>query len=83
VPTICKILPLYKVIQAHLEVARDELSAELDSCNLGAAIQAGLDVLSTYIDKALIGDYPLLGAGAYEFQTSICEVELNTDDIPN
>ncbi|KAJ6504065.1 hypothetical protein C8R47DRAFT_1247754, partial [Mycena vitilis] len=62
VPTICKILPLYKVVQNHLEASLASISAFDDTCNLRKAIEAGLAKLRIHTDKALISDYPLLGA---------------------
>ncbi|KAF8582211.1 hypothetical protein K439DRAFT_1304374, partial [Ramaria rubella] len=61
VPTICKILPLYKLIEEHLDTGLCDLELEMDNYGLEDAIQAGLDKLMTYIDHALMSDYPLLG----------------------
>jgi hypothetical protein len=63
VPTIRKVLPLYKVVQSHLETSPAAISPADDTCNLRNAIKAGLANLQIHIDKALISDYPLIGAG--------------------
>ncbi|KAJ6466771.1 hypothetical protein C8R45DRAFT_838934, partial [Mycena sanguinolenta] len=62
VPTICKILPLYKVVKDHLEEHRAAILPVDDTCNLRKAIKAGIAKLQIHIDKALISDYPLIGA---------------------
>lgn len=67
VPTICKVLPLYKIVQTHLESSFAAIDPAEDTCNLRAAIQAGLAKLHTHTEKALISDYPLIGAG-----TDVC-----------
>ncbi|KAJ7839377.1 hypothetical protein B0H14DRAFT_2158485, partial [Mycena olivaceomarginata] len=62
VPTICKVLPLYKIVQEHLEISRNAIKPTEDTCNLRAAIAAGLEKLKIHTNKALISDYPLIGA---------------------
>ncbi|KAJ6528845.1 hypothetical protein B0H19DRAFT_885820, partial [Mycena capillaripes] len=62
VPTICKVLPLYKIVQEHLETSRSAIKPTEDTCNLRAAIAAGLSKLKIHTDKALVSDYPLIGA---------------------
>ncbi|KAJ7166159.1 hypothetical protein C8R46DRAFT_997261 [Mycena filopes] len=62
VPTICKVLPLYKIIQTHLEGQLKAIPVAGDTCNLRLAIQAGLAKLKIHTEKALISDYPLIGA---------------------
>ncbi|KAJ7183337.1 hypothetical protein C8R46DRAFT_884226 [Mycena filopes] len=62
VPTICKVLPLYKIVQTHLEGQLKTIPPAGDTCNLRAAIQAGLAKLKIHTEKALISDYPLIGA---------------------
>ncbi|KAJ7192115.1 hypothetical protein GGX14DRAFT_380455 [Mycena pura] len=62
VPTICKVLPLYKIVQQHLEDSLANISLAEDTCNLRAAIQAGLDKLNKHTEKALVSDFPLIGA---------------------
>ncbi|KAF8581680.1 hypothetical protein K439DRAFT_1513517 [Ramaria rubella] len=64
VPTICKVLPLYKLVQEHLEAALRNLEMEHDICGIAVAVQAGLDKLEKYLDHAMDNDYVLLGAGA-------------------
>ncbi|KAJ7161622.1 hypothetical protein C8R46DRAFT_904718, partial [Mycena filopes] len=62
VPTICKVLPLYKIVQTHLEAQLKAIPLAGDSCNLRPAIQAGLAKLKTHTERALVSDYPLIGA---------------------
>jgi hypothetical protein len=64
VPTICKVLPLYRLVQEHLEHALRDLELEYDSYGLEDAIQAGLTKLEKYLKRAVKNDYVLLGAGA-------------------
>jgi hypothetical protein len=66
VPTICKVLPLYKTIQKHLEVAILDPDLENDEAyGLKGALEAGLAKIDLHLGKALVGDYPLLGAGTW------------------
>jgi hypothetical protein len=66
VPTICKVLPLYKTIQKHLEVAILDPDLENDKAyGLKGALEAGLAKIDLHLGKALVGDYPLLGAGTW------------------
>ncbi|KAF8580681.1 hypothetical protein K439DRAFT_1619622 [Ramaria rubella] len=58
--TICKIFLLYKLIEEHLNTGLHDLELEMDNYSLEDAIQAGLDKLATYIDHALVSDYPLM-----------------------
>ncbi|KAF8576980.1 hypothetical protein K439DRAFT_590294 [Ramaria rubella] len=62
VPTICKVLPLYKLVQEHLEAALRDLEMEHDIYGISIAVQAGLDKLEKYLDCAMDNDYVLLGA---------------------
>lgn len=62
-PTICKVLPLYKLIQECLNHAIDDLRIEPNPYLLQDAFQAGQDKLTKYLTKALISDYTILGAG--------------------
>ncbi|KAF8577228.1 hypothetical protein K439DRAFT_1365232 [Ramaria rubella] len=62
VPTICKVLPLYKLVQEHLEAALHDLGMEHDIYGISIAVQAGLDKLEKYLDCAMDNDYVLLGA---------------------
>ncbi|KAJ7921045.1 hypothetical protein B0H13DRAFT_1604900, partial [Mycena leptocephala] len=62
VPTICEVLPLYKVVQIHLETSLAAISPADDTCNLCNAIKAGLAKLKIHTDKVLISNYPLIGA---------------------
>ncbi|KAJ7263860.1 hypothetical protein C8J57DRAFT_1070296 [Mycena rebaudengoi] len=59
VPTICKILSTYKAVEEHLKAS---ICPADDTCNLRAVIRAGLDKLAIHTEKALVSDYPLLGA---------------------
>jgi hypothetical protein len=67
-PTISKVLPLYKMIQQHLEEALKDPDLAKDKSGqkyqgLKCGLQTGLDKLNVHLEKALVGDYPLLGAG--------------------
>ncbi|KAJ7486944.1 hypothetical protein FB451DRAFT_1228382 [Mycena latifolia] len=62
VPTICKVLPLYKIAQVHLEESLANISDAEDTCNLCAAIRAGLAKLNKHTERVLVSDYPLVGA---------------------
>jgi len=62
------VLPLYKTIQRHLEDALRDPDLVKDKSGqkyrgLKHGFQAGLNKINTHLEKALIGDYPLLGAG--------------------
>jgi hypothetical protein len=70
VPTICKVLLLFKTIQHHLEatlrdpdLAKDKSGQKCHGLKCG--FKAGLNKINIHIEKALIGDYPLLGAGEF------------------
>ncbi|KAJ6482352.1 hypothetical protein DFH09DRAFT_950161 [Mycena vulgaris] len=67
VPTICKVLSLYKIIEQHLASKLADIDSDDDLCNLGPAIQAGLVKLRTHTQKALVSDYPLVGAVLHPF----------------
>jgi hypothetical protein len=60
---ICKILPLYKLAQEHLQQALHDVEFEYDNYGLEEAIQAGLTKLEKYTDRAVHNDYVLLGVG--------------------
>jgi hypothetical protein len=69
VPTISKVLPLFKMIQQHLQSALEDPDLARDKSGmkyrgLKTALKCGLEKINTYLEKALVGDYPLLGAGA-------------------
>lgn len=81
VPTISKVLPLYKMIQQHLEkslrnpdLIKDKSGQTYGS--LKAGIKAGLKKINIHLEKALVGDYPLLGAGESLF---VFNVSINSD----
>ncbi|KAF7346736.1 Reverse transcriptase-RNase H-integrase [Mycena sanguinolenta] len=60
VPTITKVLALYKLMEVTLtDLAIHHRDNEP---TLSAALFAGADVATTYISNALVGDYVLLGA---------------------
>jgi len=68
VPTISKILPLFKIIQLHLEKALKDPDLIKDKSSmkywgLKTAFKCGLEKINIYLEKALAGDYPLLSAG--------------------
>ena len=68
VPTISKVLPLFKMIQQHLEDSLRDPDLVKDKSGqkyrgLKSGIKAGLDKINIHLEKALVGDYPLLGAG--------------------
>ncbi|KAF7296753.1 Reverse transcriptase-RNase H-integrase [Mycena indigotica] len=60
VPTISKVLPLYKLMETKLTA----MATEYESAPHGMAnaLRAGAQIATKYIEKALIGDYALLGA---------------------
>ncbi|KAF8583621.1 hypothetical protein K439DRAFT_1617328 [Ramaria rubella] len=61
-PTICKVLPLYKLVQEHLQCALHDTQLEYNPYGLDSAIQAGLDKVEKYLHHAIRSDYILLGA---------------------
>jgi hypothetical protein len=63
IATICKVLPLFKAIEKHLQKAIDDLELEIDMYGLQSALEASLEKHRFYLDKALWSNYPLLGAG--------------------
>lgn len=68
VPTICKVLPLFKMIQQHLQKTLNDPDLAKDKsgikyCGLKTGLKCGLDKINVHLEKALISDYPLLGAG--------------------
>lgn len=68
VPTISKVLPLFKMIQQHLEKALDDPDLAKDKSGmkyrgLKTGLKTGLEKINIHLEKALVGDYPLLGAG--------------------
>jgi hypothetical protein len=68
VPTISKVLPLFKMIQQHLQKALADPDLAKDRSGmkyrgLKTGLKCGLEKINTYIEKALVSDYPLLGAG--------------------
>jgi len=67
VPTISKVLPLFKAIQQHLQNALRDPDLVKDKSGqiyrgLKSGLKAGLAKINIYLAKALVGDYPLLGA---------------------
>jgi hypothetical protein len=63
-PTISKVLPLYKMIQQHLESAlRDPDLIKDKSGQKYRGLKSGLNTINIHINNTLVGDYPLLGAG--------------------
>ena len=70
VPTICKVLPLLKMVQQHLQVALNDPNLSKDRSGmkylgLKHGLKAGLNKIDTHLEKALVGDHPLLGAGEF------------------
>jgi len=70
VPTISKVLPLFKTIQHHLEAALRDPDLTKDKsgqkyCGLKCGFKAGLNKINIHLEKALVGDYPLLGTGEF------------------
>jgi hypothetical protein len=70
VPTICKVLPLFKTIQHHIQDALHDPDLVRDKSGqkyggLKSGLKAGLKKLDIHLEKALIGDYPLLSAGEF------------------
>jgi hypothetical protein len=68
VPTISKVLPLFKMIQQHREKALEDPDLVKDKSGmkyrgLKTALKCGLKKLNIHLEKALVGDYPLLRAG--------------------
>ena len=61
VPTISKVLPLFKTIQQHLEDALKD--PDLAKEKSGQKYQGLKRGLKFGLEKALVGDYPLLGTG--------------------
>ncbi|KAF7358398.1 hypothetical protein MVEN_00889900 [Mycena venus] len=53
---------LRRVAGEHLETSRNAIKPSDDTCNLRAAIAAGLAKLKIHVKKALVSDYPLIGA---------------------
>ena len=70
VPTICYTLPLYKQLELHMDTYCHQASEETDIHGLENALMAGFDKLRIHMEKALVSDYPLLGAGECFFITS-------------
>ena len=57
------------MIQQHLQSALEDPDLARDKSGmkyrgLKPALKRGLEKINTYLEKALVGDYPLLGAGA-------------------
>ena len=68
VPTISKVLPLFKTIQQHLEDALKDPDLTKDKSGqkyrgLKHGLKFGLDKMNYHLEKALVSDYPLLGTG--------------------
>jgi hypothetical protein len=62
---ISKILPLYKLMVIKLTALAVECLTE--EHNLAGALLAGAWMAKKYINKALVGDFALLGAGMHLF----------------
>ena len=67
VPTISKVLPLFKAIQQHLQNVLKDPDLVKDKSGqkywgLKSGLKAGLAKIDIHLKKALMGDYPLLGA---------------------
>ncbi|KAF8835291.1 hypothetical protein BDN67DRAFT_857303, partial [Paxillus ammoniavirescens] len=62
VPTICKLLPLYKHVEQHLMAHLSRARKDFGSYGLDVAIGSGLRKLECHMEIALKSDYPLLGA---------------------
>jgi hypothetical protein len=60
-PTICKVLPLYKKIES--DMTKLALKHRRTLPDLAHGFELGAAKAKKYIAKALIGDYPLAGAG--------------------
>jgi len=72
VPTISKVLLLFKAIQQHLKNALEDPDPIKDKSGqkyrgLKSGLKAGLAKIDIYLEKALVGDYPLLGACEFKF----------------
>jgi hypothetical protein len=60
------VLPLYKMIERHLQTAIEDEDLRHESfLGLKNGLKAGLKKTKKHLDKALEGDYPLLGAGMW------------------
>ena len=80
VPTISKVLPLFKMIQQHLEDALKDPNLTKDQSGqkywgLKCHLKVGLEKMNCHLEKALVGDYPLLSAGECPIT---CELVLPT-----
>ncbi|KAF8584650.1 hypothetical protein K439DRAFT_1345601 [Ramaria rubella] len=62
VPTICKVLPIYKLVEGHLQHTLRDCKLEYDPRGLEKLINAGLTKLNKYLKQAIESDYVLLGA---------------------
>jgi hypothetical protein len=63
VPTISKVLPLFKMIQQHLEDVLKDPELVKDKSGqryqgLKHSLKFGLDKMNIHLEKALVGDYP-------------------------
>lgn len=58
------VLPIYKSIETHIDNTIAMIDEDNDPYQLKAALQAGRDKLKVHFDKALEGQYALLGTGA-------------------
>jgi len=66
-PMISKVLPLFKMIQKHLQEALWDPNITKDKSGqkyhgLKNGLKAGLNKIDIHLNNALVGDYPLLGA---------------------
>ncbi|KIK73667.1 hypothetical protein PAXRUDRAFT_20611 [Paxillus rubicundulus Ve08.2h10] len=62
IPTICKLLPLYKHIEQRLTAHLSRARKDFGFYGLNVAIGSGLHKLEHHMEMALKSDYPLLGA---------------------
>jgi hypothetical protein len=72
VPTISKVLPLFKAIQQHLQNTLEDPNLVKDKSGqkyrgLKSGLKVGLAKIDIYLEKALVGNYPLLGAREFKF----------------
>ena len=72
VPTISKVLLLFKAIQQHLKNALEDPDPIKDKSGqkyrgLKSGLKAGLAKIDIYLEKALVGNYCLLGAHEFNF----------------
>jgi hypothetical protein len=57
------VLPLYKMIQQHLMTTINDPDLRKDTSGFKSGLKSGLKKITKHLETALVGDYPLLGAG--------------------